>query len=60
MKPEMKRVETSRFIVKDEKIYRLYMARLTWPDGKIKDFISEEHAKAFLENREPNWKPGMA
>jgi hypothetical protein len=50
----MKRVKTGTFIARDEKIYRLYVARLTWPDGKIKDFPSEEHARAWLEDREPD------
>jgi len=59
MEPTMKRVETGTFIVRDERIYRLYVARLTWPDGKIKDFPSEEHAKAWLEDREPDMKAAI-
>lgn len=57
MKPTMKRVQTAKFIVEDNKTYRLYMARLTWPNGKIKDFPSEEHANAWLEDRPVNFIP---
>ena len=56
MEPTMKRVNTAKFITEGEQIYRLYFARLTWPDGKTKDFPSEEHAKAFLEDREPKFE----
>lgn len=57
MEPELKRMETSRFIVRDEVIYRLYIVRLTFSDGRTKDFPSEEHAKAWLEDREPEFIP---
>ena len=56
-KPTMKRVETGYYLEKATKIYRLYNCRVTFPDGKIKDFPSEEHAKAHLEGREPDFKP---
>lgn len=57
---KIKRIPSTGYIVQDDEIYRLYYVRLTWPDGKVKDFDSEEHAHAFLDDREPNWKWGMS
>lgn len=54
MEPTMKRVLTGSFIARGEQIYRLYMVRLEWPDGRRRTFPSEEHAKAWLEDREPD------
>jgi len=43
--------------IRNGKQYRLYTVRLKYPDGTRKDFPSEEHARAFLENRKPNFTP---
>jgi len=55
METRLKRLDTGTFIKVNDKTYRLYMVRLIWPDGKSKDFQSEEHANAFLERRAPNF-----
>jgi hypothetical protein len=55
--PAVKRVQTAIFIVHNEQIYRLYVARVTWPNGSTQDFPSEEHAHAHIENREISFVP---
>lgn len=55
MTPQLKRLDTGTFIKRGKITYRLYVTRLIWPDGKRKDFQSEEHANAFIEGREPKF-----
>jgi len=57
MQATLKRIETGHFTTIDEKIYRLYVVRVTWEDGRTRIFPSEEHAKAHLEGREPEFVP---
>jgi len=52
---KIRRKETAEFIAKDGVIYRLYVARMSMPDGGLdRDFPSIEHAVAWVEDREPN------
>lgn len=57
MQATMKKMETGHFTTINEKIYRLYVVRVTWEDGRTRVFPSEEHAKAHLEGREPKFVP---
>jgi hypothetical protein len=52
---KIQRLNTQVCCAHKKKIYRLYQVRVTWPNGNIRYFPSEEHAKAFIENREPNF-----
>ena len=47
--PQMKRRKTGYFVCKDSVIYRLYTVRVTWADGRRKDFDSEEEAEKFIK-----------
>ena len=55
MEPTSKRIFLTGYHHINGEIYRFYEVRLKWPDGRIKDFPSEEHAQAFLEGRKPNF-----
>lgn len=59
MEPTMRRVKTGSFIARGEQIYRLYMVQLEWPDGRRRIFPSEEHAMAWLEDRDPEMEAVM-
>jgi ribosomal protein L7/L12 len=55
MEPTSKRIFLTGYHHINGEIYRFYIIRLRWPDGRVKDFPSEEHAEAFLEGRKPNF-----
>jgi large subunit ribosomal protein L7/L12 len=54
MEPEIKKIRLATpYVIHPEtsQIYGFYEVVVKWPDGTIKKFNSEEHAKAYIENR---------
>jgi hypothetical protein len=52
---EIRRIRTSNYVVHDGTIYHLYTVKMKF-DGKEMEFDSVEHAKAWLEDREPRFQ----
>jgi hypothetical protein len=50
------RAMTGQFCALNGKIHRLYLIRVTWPNGNRRYFKSMEEADKYLEENEPRGK----